>query len=232
MEVFMRLHLKQYTEPIFTRLTDYRDQLTEHPLLVAARTGRLTRDTLEQFAFHQYSDSILWIPMLAQMKSMARRSRRLRQAIEDNIAHEAGMHSTSHVGLAVDMMRSLGMRSLEGMPVETFASSATLWLTDAFADQTEPEVAGFLLTSETLVPQMFAALEPSFTALGCDTSYFREHISVDSDEHATWMAEAVSDIVTIYGESCVEQIVAGMVDAWQETREVPDTLWRLQCESH
>jgi pyrroloquinoline quinone (PQQ) biosynthesis protein C len=232
MEVFMRLHLKQFTEPIFTRLTDYRDRLTEHPLLVAAQTGRLTRDTLEEFAFHQYSDSILWIPMLAQMKSMARRSRRLRQAIEDNIAHEAGMHSTSHVGLAVDMMRSLGMRSLEGMPVETFASSATLWLSDAFADQTEPEVAGFLLTAETLVPQMFAALEPSFTALGCDTTYFREHISVDSDEHATWMAEAVSDIVTIYGESCVEQIVAGMIDAWQETREVPDTLWRLQCESH
>lgn len=228
----MRLHLKQYTEPIFNRLADYRDQLTEHPYLVAASAGTLTRDTLEQFAFHQYSDSILWIPMLAQMKSMARRSRRLRQAIEDNIAHEAGLRATSHVALAVDMMRSLGLRSLDGMPVDTFARSATLWLTDAFADQTEPEVAGFLLTAETLVPQMFAAIEPSFTAIGCNTTYFREHISVDSDEHATWMAEAVSDIVTIYGESCVEQIVAGMVDAWQETREVPDTLWRLQCESH
>ena len=48
----MRLHLKQYTEPIFNRLADYRDQLTEHPLLVAATAGRLTRDTLEQFAFH------------------------------------------------------------------------------------------------------------------------------------------------------------------------------------
>lgn len=228
----MRLHLKQYTEPIFNRLADYRDQLTEHPYLVAATAGRLSRDTLEQFAFHQYSDSILWIPMLAQMKSMARRSRRLRQAIEDNIAHEAGLHATSHVALAVDMMRSLGVRSLDAMPVDTFARSATLWLTDAFADQTEAEVAGFLLTAETLVPQMFAALEPSFTALGCDTTYFREHISVDSDEHATWMAEAVSDVVTIYGESCVDQIVAGMADAWQETREVPDTLWRLQCASH
>jgi pyrroloquinoline quinone (PQQ) biosynthesis protein C len=232
MEVFMRLHSKQFTEPIFSRLADYRDQLTEHPLLVASRTGRLTRHTLEQFAFHQYSDSILWIPMLAQMKSAARRSRRLRQAIEDNIAHEAGLAATSHVALAVDMMRSLGMRSLEGMPIETFARSATLWLSDAFADQTEPEVAGFLLTAETLVPLMFAALEPSFTAIGCDTSYFREHISVDSEEHSTWMADAVSDIVTIYGESCVEQIVDGMVDAWQETREVPDTLWRMQCESH
>src|SRR5688500_9395173 len=99
MEVFMSNDLKQYTEPIFVQLAGYRDQLTEHPLLVAARAGELTRETLEQFAFHQYSDSILWIPMLAQMKSMARRSRRLRTAIEDNIAHEAGLHATSHVAL-------------------------------------------------------------------------------------------------------------------------------------
>src|SRR5712672_3495085 len=97
MEVFMRLHLKQYTEPIFARLADYRSQLIEHPCLVAARGGTLPTTILHEFAFHQYSDSILWIPMLAQMKSMATRSPRLRQAIEDNIRHEAGLGSISHV---------------------------------------------------------------------------------------------------------------------------------------
>jgi pyrroloquinoline quinone (PQQ) biosynthesis protein C len=232
MEVCMRTHSKQFTEPIFSQLAAYRDQLTEHPLLVAARGGELTRDTLERFAFHQYSDSILWIPMLAQMKSMAQRSRRLRQAIEDNIAHEAGLGATSHVALAVDLMRSLGMRELDAMPVETFARSATLWLSDAFVAQREPEVAGWLLTAETLVPLMFAALRDSFAALGCDTRYFDEHVSVDTDEHATWMAEAVEEIVAIYGNDCVDEVLAGMVDAWQETREVPDALWRLQCASH
>jgi hypothetical protein len=170
--------------------------------------------------------------MLAQMKSMARRSRRLRQAIEDNIRHEAGLHATSHVALAVDLMRSLGIATLDGLPIETFARSATLWLSDAFADQSEPEVAGWLLVAESLVPLMFADVLPSFTALGCDTSYFREHVSVDTDEHSRWMAEAVNDIVNIYGESCVDQIDAGMVDAWQETREIPDALWRFQCASH
>src|SRR5437868_696650 len=114
MEDFMQIHAKLFTEPIFSHLADYRVQLTEHPLLVAGREpGELTRTTLEQFAFHQYSDSILWIPMLAQMKSMAHRSRRLRQAIEENIAHEAGLAGTSHVSLAVEMMRSLGIRVLE-----------------------------------------------------------------------------------------------------------------------
>lgn len=227
----MRLHAKQFTEPIFSRLADYRAQLTEHPLLVAARTGELTRPTLEQFAFHQYSDSILWIPMLAQMKSMARRSRRLRQAIEDNIAHEAGLSCTSHVTLAVELMRSLGIVALDAMPTETFSNSATLWLSDAFAHQSEPEIAGWLLTAETLVPLMFAALQPCFAALGCNTRYFDEHVSVDTDEHATWMAESVDDIVALYGEGAVDDVLAGMTDAWQETREVPDALWRQQCAS-
>src|SRR5262249_55234599 len=112
MESTMRLYAKQETEPIFATLERYRAELLEHPLLVAARTGQLERTTLLQFAFYQYSDSITWIPMLAQMKSRALRSRRLRAAIEDNIGHEAGIGGTSHVTLAARLMRSLGVHTL------------------------------------------------------------------------------------------------------------------------
>ncbi len=228
----MRLHLKQYTEPIFDQLDGYRAQLVAHPLLTAARAGELSKQTLHELAFHQYSDSILWIPMLAQMKAMARKSARLRQAIEDNIAHEAGLGCTSHVQLAVALMRSLGITSLDAFPTHTFARSATLWLSDEFVDQTEPEVAGWLLVAETLVPVMFAAVRGSYIGLGGDTRYFDEHVEVDTDEHAAWMAESVEDVLELYGPAAAEQITAGMVDAWQETREVPDALWRKQCASH
>jgi hypothetical protein len=227
----MRLHLKQYTEPIFGQLAEYRAQLVDHPLLTAARGGKLSRETLHDFAFYQYSDSILWIPMLAQMKAMARKSARLRKAIEDNIAHEAGLGCTSHVQLAVALMRSLGITSLDPFATHTFARSATLWLSDEFVDQSEPEVAGWLLVAESLVPLMFAALRPSFVGLGCDTRYFDEHVEVDTDEHAQWMAESVEDVLDLYGGAASEQITAGMVDAWQETREVPDALWSKQCAS-
>jgi hypothetical protein len=227
----MRLHLKQYTEPIFDQLAGYRAQLVAHPLLTAARAGELSRATLHELAFHQYSDSILWIPMLAQMKAMARKSARLRKAIEDNIAHEAGLGCTSHVELSVALMRSLGITSLEPFPPHTFARSATLWLSDEFVDQSEPEVAGWLLVAETLVPLMFAALRPSFVGLGCDTRYFDEHVEVDTDEHAAWMAESVEDVLELYGPAAIDKINAGMIDAWQETREVPDALWRKQCAS-
>lgn len=219
-------------QPIFDLLGNYRDELTRHPLMEAARRHELSTEILLELAFYQYSDSILWIPMLAQMKEMAVRSHRLRSAIEDNIAHEAGLGSISHVTLAVMMMRSLGLRTLDAFPATTFTRSAALWLTDEFTQQREPEVAGWLLVAETLVPLMFAEIAPCYARLdGCDTRYFTQHVAVDSDEHAQWMTEAVADVMQIYGPGSRDVVIAGMVDAWQETREVPDELWRRACAS-
>jgi hypothetical protein len=169
--------------------------------------------------------------MLAQMKSVARKSRRLREAIEANIGHEAGLGGESHVTLAVQFMRSLGITELDGMPTQTFTREATEWLSPDFNTLSEGNVAGWLLVAETLVPLMFAALEPSFAALGADTRYLREHIHVDADEHAQWMAESVDEIVDLYGPDCCADIHEGMDIGWHETIQVPDALWRSQCAS-
>ena len=218
------MHAKQETEPIFVTLDRYRAELLEHPLLVAARNGQIERTTLIRFAYYQYADSITWIPMLAQMKERALKSRRLRKAIEDNIAHEAGLGSTSHVTLAAQLMRSLGVRGLDELPTDGIVRTASLWLTDAFAQMSEPALAGWLLTAETLVPEMFAVMAPQFTDIA-DTTYFSEHVHIDSDEHARWMAEAVDEVVALYGSACVPQVLEGMADAWAETCEDPDELW-------
>lgn len=223
--------MKQFTEPIFAALDGHRAELARHPMLRAGAAGEMPESLAREFAFHQFSDSILWIPMLAQMKSKAVRSRRLRRAIEDNIAHEAGLEGTSHVTLAVALMRSLGVTALDAFPTSTFADSAETWIGEDFAAFGEPEVAGFLLAAETLVPEMFAAVLPSFERLGCDTRYFAEHVAVDGDEHARWMSEAVVDVVDAYGPSCVDRVLAGMDDAWEETVEIPDRLWSVQCGS-
>src|SRR5689334_18222050 len=108
------------TEPIFARLEQYRADFAQHPLFAAARAGDLPPSLLREFAFHQYADSILWIPMLALMKSKAVRSARLRRAIEDNIACEAGLGATSHVQLAADLMRSLGLSGVGAFRPDTF----------------------------------------------------------------------------------------------------------------
>jgi len=227
----MEITLKQYTEPIVAALAGYRGQLEEHPFLVAGRAGELSGDELREFAFHQYTDSILWIPMLAQMRSKTRRSRRLRTAIGDNIGHEAGLVGESHVTLAVALMRSLGVRELTALPVRVLAQSAELWLGDGFAAMTEAEVAGFLLGAETLVPVMFACVLPSFAKAGADTRYFIEHVGIDTDEHSAWMEESVEDVLREYGGAAAAEIRAGLDDAWAETLEIPEQLWRARCAS-
>jgi Iron-containing redox enzyme len=230
MEAIAMMHARTETEPIFRLLDTYRAELLRHPLLQAARCGEVPTEILKEFAFHQFSDSILWIPMLAQMRSKATRSRRLRRAIADNIACEAGLHGTSHVTLAVTMLRSLGVTSIESFANRAFAISANEWLSEEFAAFAEPEISGWLLVAEALVPVLFAGMKPCFDQLACDTTYFREHISVDHDEHAVWMAESIADVYAIYGPPSVPRIVAGMDDAWRETLKAPDELWahRLQ----
>jgi hypothetical protein len=124
------------------------------------------------------------------------------------------------------------VRTLDAYPTLSFGTTASLWLSDAFVDMTEPALAGWLLTAETLVPEMFAVVKPCFEALpDADTTYFTQHVAVDTDEHARWMAEAVDEVVEIYGPACVPGVLAGMADAWEETLDDPDTLWRLRCAS-
>lgn len=229
----MRTSFRNETEPIFALLDRYRAQFSEHPLFRAAQQGEIPLPLLREFAFHQYSDSILWIPMLALMKSKAVGSSRLRQAIEANIACEAGLGGVSHVQLAADLMRSLGLTGVGGFPVETFAASAGLWLSPGFAGSNEAETAGWLLVAETLVPIMFDRMRGCFERIdGCAAAYFAEHVDVDTEEHAAWMAEAVEDVVAVYGRSAVPDVTRGMEDAWQETLEVPDRIQEvLQCGS-
>ncbi len=220
-----KMPFRNETEPIFARLDRYCAEFAQHPLFAAARAGQLPSHLLREFAFHQYADSILWIPMLALMKSKAVRSERLRRAIEDNIACEAGLGATSHVQLAADLMRSLGLSGVESFRPDTFVESASLWLSAEFSTMSEPEVAGWLLVAETLVPIMFAEMRTGFERLdGCDVTYFSEHVSVDCDEHAAWMADAVLDVIAAYGPTVVPEIIAGMEDAWHETLELPDQL--------
>src|SRR5688572_5303336 len=226
MEVDMHDLHRQFTEPIFDTLAEYRAMLAEHPLLRAAKKGELSESLLREFALHQYFDSIVWIPMLAQMASKAVRSDRLRRAIQDNIGCEAGLdhessQRTSHVTLAVDLVRSLGVKDLDDQTRRALAARETgetagFWLSDGFASFGEPEIAGYLVTAESLVPILFAAFLPSFEKIGSDVRYLAEHIEIDAAEHASWMMEAVTEVATLYGPCSIKRIRAGMEEAWVE----------------
>lgn len=216
--------MNNHTEPIINKLTTYCSEFKAHSFFKAAAENKIPQSILNKFAFYQYSDSILWIPMLALMKEKVIKSSRLRKAIEENIKHEAGVGGISHVTLAKNLMRSMKLTKLQDFPISTFAKSAQLWLSKDFDEFAEPEIGGWLLTAETLVPLMFRLMLPAFQNKGYDNTYFSEHISVDGDEHSQWMLESVDEIIGLYGQSSVPQVLAGMEDAWLETLEVPNQL--------
>jgi pyrroloquinoline quinone (PQQ) biosynthesis protein C len=215
-----------YNNFIFSQLAIYQEKFNIHPLFQEAKYGKLSASILKEFALYQYSDSILWVPMLSLMKSKVRRSDRFRRAIEDNIRCETGIGNVSHITLARDLMRSLGVEALSHDHLCFLQESINFWLSDDFARFTEPMVVGWLLVAETLVPQMFSKMLPCFEELGCDVIYFKEHISVDVDEHSQWMSESVQDVLSLYGPESASEILQGMEEAWEETVEIPERLYQ------
>lgn len=218
---------KKYDVYIAGLLATYRTRFLAHPFMRAAKQAFLPLPILQTFAFHQYSDSILWVPMLSLMKSRIR-SPRLLRAVSENIEHETGLKGASHIDLARQMMRSLNLTDLKPFPSETFAEAAQFWISKEFtaANFGEAEIAGWLMVAETLVPMMFEAVLPSFERLvGCQTRYFSEHVSVDGDEHSKWMRESVQEILENGDATVAERIIAGMKDAYEEAIEIPNQLW-------
>src|SRR5205823_6492347 len=105
-------------------------------------------------------------------------------------------------------------RDLRALPQDALNKSASLWLSDAFESFAEPEIAGWLLTAETLVPMFFAGIVDAMARAGCDVAYFREHVHVDGDEHSRWMAESVADVIARADAepAVVEAVTRGMND--------------------
>jgi pyrroloquinoline quinone (PQQ) biosynthesis protein C len=210
---------------IFAQLSLYQEEFDAHPFFEAAKKNNIPDFLLREFALYQCVDSILWVPMLSLMKSKVIKSSRFRQAIEDNICCETGIGNVSHITLAKDFNRSVGVELLRSEPLSFLVKSVDFWLSDEFDSFTEPMVVGWLLVAETLVPQMFAKMMSSFEAVGADSLYLREHVVVDVDEHSQWMSESVNDVLALYGPECIAEILAGMREAWEETVEIPNVLF-------
>ena len=217
---------------VFYQLNLYRNYFLKHSFFKEAIDKQIPSSVLMEFALYQYSDGVLWVPMLSLMKSKIEKSTRLRKAIEDNICCETGIGGVSHVELVRKMINSLNLDCLGESSSYFVLKNLNFWLSQEFEEFTEPMVVGWLLVAETLVPIMFEKMQACFAPLGCDTLYFSEHVSVDGDEHSRWMSEAAHDVVAAYGaEQSVGAILHGMREAWLETISVPDLLYQKVLNS-
>jgi hypothetical protein len=88
----------------------------------------------------------------------------------------------------------------------------------------EGQICGWIMATETLVPEFFALFRPRFQGIsGVDLNYLDEHIKVDAEDHAAWMATAANDILTRQPEA-MPDIVFGIEMAGRSVLAVLDAL--------
>ena len=200
------------------RLNLYIQMMSSHPLFALAEKGLLSRALINEFAYLQYADSILWVPMLALMKERVKNPRLVR-ALTDNIACEAGIYGISHIELARQFTCSLGVKDALGTLSPDVVQNAS-----HLTSLTEAQIAGWIFAAETLVPILFSKMRVCYQAIpGCDLRYLDEHIGIDSDEHSIWMREAINEI--LIEPSRVNEVLTGIDFGMREAMDVPDSLY-------
>jgi pyrroloquinoline quinone (PQQ) biosynthesis protein C len=205
----------------------YATQMKTHPLQVIFHLPNTPRKLVNEFAGIQYVDSVLWVPMLAVMKDRAK-NEKLYQALLDNLLCEAGASHQSHVMLCQEFIKSVGVSPFYGNFQEySSLPSHAVEMMNAVSGMNEDQIAGFNLMSEAIVPYLFKMVLPAFKRIpGCDTRYLVDHITVDADEHAQAMIDAVSDMLE-HGAS-VGAIMEGIHLSARTALSIPDALYAKQ----
>ena len=106
---------------------------------------------------------------------------------------------------------------------------------NAVSGMSEAQIAGWALVAEAIVPALFQMALPAYERVeGVDLTYLREHITVDSDEHAAWMRESVAQLLS-EGVS-IDEILVGIHLGARTALCIPDVLFakflRGGYESH
>lgn len=202
----------------------YRLALETHPLARVFAGAQAPRALVQAFAELQYVDSVLWVPMLALMKDRVA-APRLKRALTENLLCEAGARHTSHVTLCREFVESVGVSPYFG-DFNAYSSLATqpVEVMNSVSGLSEAQIAGWILAGESVVPQLFKMVLPAFKRQpGADVRYLTEHISVDGDEHAVWMREAIEELLD--RGTPLSGILEGVHLGGRTALNVPDALY-------
>jgi pyrroloquinoline quinone (PQQ) biosynthesis protein C len=202
----------------------YLEQLKTHPLQEVFRAETTPRSLLDEFAGIQYVDSVLWVPMLAIMKDRAKNPR-LVAALRDNLLCEAGADHESHIVLCQRFLKSVGISPFFGNFHEySHRASHAVEMMNGVSGMSESRIAGFNLMSEAVVPILFKMVLESFRKLpNSNVTYLTDHITVDADDHAKDMMEAVESLID--EGAPVGEIMEGIHLSARTAFSVPDALF-------
>jgi len=212
---------EDYLALIDQRVEFYKDQLKRHPIVPLLKKNAVPRSILVDYAAIQYADSLLWVPMLALLKDRVK-NERLKQALRENLLCEAGANATSHVEICRRFIESTGA-NLDDIDFASISGGQVI-RSVAVADLSEPQIAGWILTAETLVPLQFALFLDSFRKIGAvDLTYLIEHVAVDTDEHSQWMRESCLELLK--ESDCFNEILSGIDIGGRVQLRDPDVLY-------
>ena len=215
---------KMRLESLEAQVRAYAQQIERHPIARICERGELPLSIAKECARIQYVDSVLWIPMLALIKGKVS-SPRLIRAVRENILCEAGYDGIPHVTLCKTFVESLGEPSQYGDCTDYAPLSAhPIAVMNGMIAFTEEEIAGWLMASESLVPTFFRIFRAAYEKIpGVDLRYLNEHITVDSDEHALWMREAVLEL--LHDEESYRKVLAGIDVGARLVLSIPDVMY-------
>ena len=209
---------------VFLLMNQYIEQMRTHPLQSVFLSPNTPRSLVNEFASIQYVDSVLWVPMLAVMKDRVK-NEKLYEALKDNLLCEAGANHESHVMLCQRFIKSVGVSPFYGNYNEhSNLASHPVEIMNGVSGMNEEQIAGFNLISEAMVPYLFKMVLPAFKRIpGADTQYLTDHISVDADDHAQAMINAIEDMID-HGSN-IGGIMEGMHLSARTALSIPDALY-------
>ncbi len=175
----------------FNEITQlYISAVDNHPIRTLVAAGKMPRKVLDDFAVMHYGFSTSWGPVIGTVKDRAN-TPKFREALIENMRDELGINGTSHITLCYAMLTSIGLvPHYAGNDMISIASHPTE-IMNAVGELSEAQAAGYMFSSESLVPHVFALFLPAFVATGADTRYLDEHIEIDVDKHSQMLEEAV-----------------------------------------
>jgi len=205
-------------------IKNYIGKLSSHPIVKFCIDKTIPHVVLKDFAKLQFVDSTLWVPMLALIKDKIH-SPKLLKAVKSNLLCEAGANGISHVSLCQQFIESLGITPRYGHALSfSEYSGHPLEIMTGIQDYPETVIAGWLLIAESLVPTLFKIFKMAFENISnIDLRYLDEHITVDADEHALWMYEAVEEL--LLNEHSFSEIMQGIDIGGRMILCIPDILY-------
>lgn len=186
----------------------YQKALREHPISALVLKNQVPAAVLNSFAHLHYLFSTNWGTVIGTVRDIST-DEVFRAALAENMGDELGHKQKSHVTLCREFLISQGLVPSYGTGLQVPPIACLpMNLMDALPCTSEAFAAGYMLCSESIIPDMFRLFLPAFEKRRADCTYLNEHLEVDEAKHSQMLEDAVMSILSKGGK--LLEVAAGI----------------------